>query len=131
MPQNTIKETLDKFDLREADFKRIRAVAPMLMEQLDGFIADFYEWMAKHREFKVFFGTNPARLERVKQLQRANWDTFLQADINEAWIDARRHVGAVHANIDLPNEIYFAGMAVSNNLMADRIRGLGQPAPLA
>jgi len=126
MPQNTIKETLDKFDLREADFKRIRAVAPMLMEQLDGFIADFYEWMAKHREFKVFFGTNPARLERVKQLQRANWDTFLQADINEAWIDARRHVGAVHANIDLPNEIYFAGMAVSNNLMADRIRGLGK-----
>ena len=126
MPQNTINETLEKFELRPEDFARVKAVAPMLMKQLDAFIADFYEWMGRHREFKMFFGSNPARLDRVKQLQRANWTTFLQADIDESWFAARRHVGAVHANIDLPNEIYFAGMAVSNNLMADRIHKLGK-----
>ena len=126
MPQTAIKDVLEKFDLREADFARIRAVAPMLVSQLDDFIADFYDWMSKHREYKVFFESHPARLERVKQLQRANWTSFLQAEVNEAWIDARRHVGAVHAHIDLPNDIYFAGMAVSNNLMADRVRAAGK-----
>jgi rsbT co-antagonist protein RsbR len=125
MASSSIKETLEKFDLRDADLRRIRAAAPMLVPQLDDFIADFYDWRSKHREYQVFFASNPTRLERVKKLQHANWVTFLQAEIDESWIDARRHVGAVHAHIDLPNEIYFAGMSVSNNLMADRIRGLG------
>ena len=125
MPQTVIKDILSKFDLREADFKRIRAAAPVLVEKLGDFLADFYDWMSKHREYQVFFASNPARLERVKQLQTVNWTSFLQADVDEAWIDARRHVGAVHAHIDLPNDIYFAGMSMSNNLMAERIRAAG------
>ena len=122
MSKSTIAEILSKFDLREADFQRIRAAAPVLKRQLDEFIADFYKWMAQHREYQVFFASNPSRLERVKQLQRVNWITFLEAQVDEAWFDARRHVGAVHAHIDLPTDIYFAGMATSANLMIDRLR---------
>ena len=122
MSTAAIKEILAKFDLREADFARIRAAAPVLKKDLDGFIEDFYRWMSAHREYQVFFGSNPARLERVKQMQRANWIGFLESDVDEAWIDVRRHVGAVHAHIDLPNDIYFAGMSISANLMAQRLR---------
>jgi len=46
----------------------------------------------------------------------------LDAHVDQSWVDARRHVGAVHAHIELPNDIYFAGMSVSSNLMADRLR---------
>ena len=120
--QASISDILNKFDLQEADFQRIRAVAPILKDQLDSFIDDFYKWMQNHREYQVFFGSNPARLERVKQLQRANWVNFLDAHVDQSWVDARRHVGAVHAHIELPNDIYFAGMSVSSNLMADRLR---------
>ena len=120
--QKNISEILNKFDLQEADFQRIRAVAPLLKDQLDSFIDDFYTWMQKHPEYQVFFGSNPARLDRVKQLQRANWVNFLDAHVDQSWVDARRHVGAVHAHIELPNDIYFAGMSVSSNLMADRLR---------
>ena len=120
--QKNISEILNKFDLQEADFLRIRAVAPLLKDQLDSFIDDFYTWMQKHPEYQVFFGSNPARLDRVKQLQRANWVNFLDAHVDQSWVDARRHVGAVHAHIELPNDIYFAGMSVSSNLMADRLR---------
>ena len=125
MSQTSIAEILAKFDLREADLQRIRAAATVLKPQLDDFIADFYKWMAQHREYQVFFGSNPQRLERVKQLQRTTWESFLDAHLNDAWFDARRHVGAVHAHIDLPNDIYFAGMAMSNNLMNDRLRRAG------
>ncbi|MFZ4722494.1 MAG: protoglobin domain-containing protein [Phycisphaerales bacterium] len=122
MSTAAITEILAKFDLREADFARIRAAAPVLKKDLDGFIEDFYRWMSAHREYQVFFGSNPARLERVKQMQRANWVGFLESNVDEAWIDVRRHVGAVHAHIDLPNDIYFAGMSISANLMAQRLR---------
>jgi rsbT co-antagonist protein RsbR len=122
MSTAAITEILAKFDLREADFARIRAAAPVLKKDLDGFIADFYRWMSAHREYQVFFGSNPTRLERVKQMQRANWVGFLESNVDEAWIDVRRHVGAVHAHIDLPNDIYFAGMSISANLMAQRLR---------
>ena len=122
MPTAAIKEILAKFDLRDADFARVRAAAPVLKKELDAFIEDFYRWMSAHREYQIFFGSNPARLERVKQMQRANWIGFLESDVDEAWVDVRRHVGAVHAHIDLPNDIYFAGMSVSANLMAQRLR---------
>jgi rsbT co-antagonist protein RsbR len=122
MSTAAIKEILAKFDLREADFARIRAAAPVLKKDLDGFIEDFYRWMSAHREYQVFFGSNPARLERVKQMQRANWIGFLESEVDEAWIDVRRHVGAVHAHIDLPNDIYLAGMSISASLMAQRLR---------
>jgi len=122
MSTPAIKEILAKFDLREADFARIRAAAPVLKKDLDAFIEDFYRWMSAHREYQIFFGSNPARLERVKQMQRTNWIGFLESDVDEAWVEVRRHVGAVHAHIDLPNDIYFAGMSVSANLMAQRLR---------
>jgi rsbT co-antagonist protein RsbR len=122
MSTPAIKEILAKFDLREADFARIRAAAPVLKKDLDAFIEDFYRWMSAHREYQIFFGSNPTRLERVKQMQRANWIGFLESDVDEAWVEVRRHVGAVHAHIDLPNDIYFAGMSVSANLMAQRLR---------
>ena len=122
MSTPAIKEILAKFDLREADFARIRAAAPVLKKELDAFIEDFYRWMSAHREYQIFFGSNPARLERVKQMQRTNWIGFLESDVDEAWVEVRRHVGAVHAHIDLPNDIYFAGMSVSANLMAQRLR---------
>ena len=122
MSKTNIPEILAKFDLREADFARIRAVTPILKRQLDEFLADFYEWMAQHREYQTFFGSNPARLERVKQLQRVTWIGLLEAQIDDAWFDARRHIGAVHAHIDLPNDIYFAAVSVSNSLLSSRLR---------
>ena len=70
MPQATINEILAKFDIRDADIKRIRGAAPVLKREMDAFIADFYTWMAQHREYQTFFASNPSRLERVKQLQR-------------------------------------------------------------
>ena len=75
--------------------------------------------LERHRRF---FGSNPARLDRVKPMQRANWVAFLDAHIDQAWIDARRHVGQVHAHIDLPNDIYFAAMSKSASIMVSQLR---------
>lgn len=65
MSTPAIKEILAKFDLREADFARIRAAAPVLKKDLDAFIEDFYRWMSAHREYQIFFDSNPARLVAI------------------------------------------------------------------
>ncbi|MFZ9510561.1 MAG: protoglobin domain-containing protein [Burkholderiaceae bacterium] len=51
-------------------------------------------------------------------MQRVHWNGMFEAHIDEAWFASRKHVGAVHANIDLPNDIYFAGMSAFRRLRA-------------
>ena len=122
MHQTSIPELLAKFDISQADLDRVRAAGAVLKPRLDAFIDEFYAWMAAAPEYKVFFGSNPARLDRVKPMQRANWVAFLDANIDQAWVDARRHVGQVHAHIDLPNDIYFAAMSKSASIMVAQLR---------
>jgi len=122
MSTPAIKAILAKFDLCKADFVRIRAAAPLLKRDLDAFIEDFYRWISTRREYPISFGSNPAPLERMKQMQCANWVGFQELEVDEAWIEVRRHVGALHGHLDLPNDIEFAGMSVSANLMAQRLR---------
>lgn len=122
MPQASINEILSKFQIQDDDFERIRAVAPLLKKELPEHIESFYTWMRKHNEYQVYFASNPNRLERVKTLQKDHWNTFFDAQIDEDWFASRKHVGAVHAHIDLPNDIYFAGMSMSGKSLVDRLR---------
>lgn len=122
MPQTSINEILNKFQIYEDDFERIRAVAPFLKKELPDHIESFYTWMRKHNEYQVYFASNPKRLERVKSLQVEHWNSFFEAQIDEKWFAERKHVGAVHAHIDLPNDIYFAGMSMSGKSLVDRLR---------
>lgn len=125
MTPTAIDEILEKFDLTPEDLGRVRAAAPFMKRGLDAHIEDFYDWMSQLREFSLFFDSNPGTLERVKRLQKAHWTSFLEARLDEAWFAARRHIGAVHAHIDLPNDIYFAAMSKSGKLLVDRLRGAG------
>ena len=127
MHHASIPELLAKFDITQADLDRVRSAGAVLKPRLDEFIDEFYEWMARTPDYKLFFGSSPARLDRVKPLQRANWVAFLDANIDRAWIDARRHVGQVHAHIDLPNDVYFAAMSKSAAIMVAQLRAATPP----
>jgi rsbT co-antagonist protein RsbR len=125
MTQASIDEILSKFQIDHQDLDRIRKVAPMLKKELPDHIETFYVWLKRQQEFQVYFASNPNRLERVKKLQVDHWNSFFDARIDEQWFASRKHVGAVHAYIDLPNDIYFAGMSVSGKSLVDRIRKSG------
>ncbi|TFH75251.1 STAS domain-containing protein [Gammaproteobacteria bacterium LSUCC0112] len=122
MALSSVEEILTKFQIENEDLERIRRVAPLLKNELAQHVDSFYVWLRNHKEFKVYFGSNPNRLERVRKLQIDHWETFLEAQIDEEWFESRRHVGAVHAYIDLPNEIYFAGMSMSGKSLVERLR---------
>lgn len=127
MNANLIAETLNKFQITDQDITRIKDSASVLRPQIPEHIESFYVWMQKHNEYKVYFADQPNRLDRVKNLQLKHWDTFFDANLDEQWFTARKHVGAVHAHIDLPNDIYFAGMSMSGKSLTDRLRLEKQP----
>lgn len=129
MDQVSINEILTKFEIGDDDLALVRAAAPLLHQELDSHIDRFYDWMARHKEYKFFFASNQPRLERVKKMQRVHWTSMFDAHIDEAWFASRKHVGAVHANIDLPNDIYFAGMSVSGKSLVDQVTAKGSKYP--
>ena len=118
----TVSEILHKFQVDQSDLARVRAAGKIIVPELESHIAGFYDWLERHREYQLYFAPNPTRLERVKKLQRTHWLTFFDAQVDDAWFASRRHVGAVHANIDLPNDIYFAGMSMSGKSLVERLR---------
>ena len=120
--QLQIADIMNKFEINAEDIGRIRAAGNLLRPELDDHIEKFYDWLKQHKEFQIYFASNPKRLERVIELQRAHWESFFTANLDEKWFASRIHVGAVHAHIDLPNDIYFAGMSMSGKSLVDRIR---------
>lgn len=127
-PHSEIDRIKAKFNISARDTALVHQAGELLADHIPTFIDQWYEWLRAREEFVQFFGTNPTNLKRVQGLQLGNWKTFFQAEIDQQYIDDRRHVGAVHARIDLPNEIYFAGMGVSLDLLSDALRAV-QPPP--
>jgi rsbT co-antagonist protein RsbR len=126
MDQVTQLSILKKFEIEQADIDRVRAVGPMLMLEINDHLGLFYDWMSNHDEYQIFFANNPERMNRVQTMQAAYWRTFFEANLTTTWFAERRHVGAVHAHIDLPNDIYFAGVAFSAKSLIGRLRKLGK-----
>jgi rsbT co-antagonist protein RsbR len=129
-PSN-INETLVKFEIGDHEIQTVRASASLLKKDVDAHIDRFYDWMSQHKEYRFFFASNLPRLERVKAMQRRHWLTLFDAVLDEEWFLARKHVGAVHAHMDVPNDIYFAGMSVSGKSLVDQVTAAdsGYPNP--
>jgi len=126
MDDTTNQAILKKFGMDQDDVDRMRAVGSTLMAQIDDHLGLFYDWMANHEEYQVFFANSPERLSRVRGMQAGYWRTFFEAKLNNEWFAERRHVGAVHAHIDLPNAIYFAGVSFSAKAIVQRLKSMGK-----
>ena len=107
-----------KFLISNESCAQMARIGELLQHRLDDFVHDWYEWLMRQEEFLVFFGSSEsANLRRAQSLQKTHWMDFFKADITEDYVTGRRHVGAVHARIELPNEIYFAGMSLAQELI--------------
>lgn len=119
---NNAETICRNFNLTEQDQVLVRHAGELLQNDMQEFIDGWYQWLSTRDEFEVFFGSNPANLNRVKGLQQNYWKSFFESKIDEQYISIRRHIGQVHERINLPNEIYFAGMSIANQLIAKIIK---------
>ncbi|MDF1523178.1 MAG: protoglobin domain-containing protein [Trueperaceae bacterium] len=119
---------LAKFDVTDADLDLFREAGTHLVPQIEGFVQDWYGWLRQHEEFETFFGSAEELLAHVQRHQVRHWSTFFSGAIDDRYLAARRHVGAVHGRIDLPNVIYLAGMFMSDKLLRERLAAV-RPTP--
>jgi rsbT co-antagonist protein RsbR len=112
---------LTKFDVTDLDLELIREAGGHLVPQIDGFVQDWYAWLRGHDEFEAFFGNADELLAHVQRHQVRHWTAFFAGEVDDRYIAARRHVGAVHGRIDLPNVIYLAGMFMSDRMLRERL----------
>lgn len=117
-----IDKLLQKFEITEGDTQLVHEVGSLVMPDIEGHLDTFYAWMAQHQEYQDYFADDEPRLRRVRKMQINYWGAFFEAKLNEDWRKARQHVGEVHANIDLPNDIYFAGVSFSSNSIANTLK---------
>ncbi|MGA1108499.1 MAG: protoglobin domain-containing protein [Pseudomonadales bacterium] len=121
--QEQVLLTLAKFEISDYDIQMIKKAGEIVNDRLDEMIDQFYDWLVKQEEFALFFGDNSANLERVKKKQRELWERFFEGRIDLEYFEARRQIGGVHEAIGLPNDIYCAGMSVSEDALQSMVHG--------
>lgn len=126
--QKEVATLLRKFGLTQADLTNVRIAGQLLESQLPAFIQEWYEWLAQEEEYQFFFAGNPDSLARVQRQQLSHWQTFFAAVVDAQFLQSRRHIGQVHARIDLQNDIYLAGVSNAVALLNQRLNRL-QPQP--
>ncbi|NDG94171.1 MAG: STAS domain-containing protein [Gammaproteobacteria bacterium] len=120
--QEEVQSTLAKFEISDVDIQMIRQAGESLSGRLGEMIDEFYRWLRQQEEFGLFFGDNASNLERVMQKQLEIWERFFEGRVDLEYFEARRQIGAVHEAIGLPNDIYCAGMSVSENALQQMIQ---------
>ena len=120
--QEEVQSTLAKFEISDIDIQMIRQAGESLSGRLGEMIDQFYRWLRQQEEFGLFFGDNASNLERVMQKQLEIWERFFEGRVDLEYFEARRQIGAVHEAIGLPNDIYCAGMSVSESALQQMIQ---------
>jgi rsbT co-antagonist protein RsbR len=114
----TAKELRQQYGVVDTDLEAIRTFGKIVLPKASDFVDHFYKWLRKWPEFEEFF-PNDEGLDRVVTLQVAYYEKFFTQDIDEAYVESRRTVGAVHARIGLPVAIYLAAMNESMRYMTE------------
>ena len=102
-------DLLELDSISKDDLERIEAYSELARPHLDGMVSEWYAWLGQQPEYDQFFSDKDV-LERVVGLQMEYWRSFMAGKVDEAYLEGRRRVGAVHARIGLPLNTYFAGM---------------------
>lgn len=123
-----VTSTLAKFDITADDMALIREAGKLLGEGVSRFVSELYDWLHVQEEFNTFFGGNQRLIERVMDAQRRHWASFLEAQVDDTYFASRRHIGAIHEHIQLPNDIYCATMSKAQALLVKHLQTI-KPAP--
>ncbi len=103
---------LNQFRITDADLELVRKFGKKIKPDLQAYVDEFYVWLEDQPYFDSFF-RDKQHIQKTKKLQIEYWHKFFDANIDDEYIESRRDIGKVHAQIELPLDIYFAGLNVS------------------
>lgn len=103
----SIKEQLKKFRIDEATIKTIRKAGEAILPMLPEIIEKYRQWLLASPEMVQILGGTTG-VEKNAKLKEAHWGSVWLAEIDEAYLDFRRELGKLHAELGISLENYFS-----------------------
>lgn len=105
---DTPEKLLELYGIEDRDLGRIRAHGELVLPRLDRAISRFYSWLRVQPEWHML--SDPDTLQRVQAQQLTYWKQFFTGRVDEQYIEDRRKLGEIHAQVGLSLTAYFAAM---------------------
>jgi len=87
------------------DVERLRSLEPLFQEFADEFVVAFYRHLYAFPETAALL-RDPVMVERLKQAQRAHFESLLTATWNDDYVTRRLHIGKTHADVGLSPDLF-------------------------
>jgi len=117
---------LSQFRITDADLELVRKIGKKIKPDLEAFVDEFYVWLRAQPYFESFF-SDERQVEKVRGQQIEYWHEFFDANVDDAYVESRRYIGKVHAQVELPLDIYMAALNVSFENCLDVLFSSGKP----
>lgn len=101
---------LEMFSISDMDLADVADAGAALDPHLDDVVERWYGWLRSQSGAMRLFSSED-QLARVKRQQTQHWRTFFRGRVDAGYLAMRQHIGQVHASIELPNDVYFAGVS--------------------
>jgi signal transduction histidine kinase len=105
-------ERLAYFDLGPADREVLRKLAPLARQTVGDIVAGFYEHLLRFPELAGLLHEEPARLERLKEKQRAYFLDITEGRFDDQYFETRLRVGDAHQRVGLRPSWYLGAFAL-------------------
>lgn len=100
-----LRARLQFLQLDEQDAQRLRSMLDPFRELTELFVEQFYDHLQAFDATSRFL-EDPHRLARLQKLQRDHFESLLKAEWDELYLENRRRVGARHADVGLPPQLF-------------------------
>lgn len=111
------EELLGLYRIETSHLEAIRSMRGEARPRIEGVIEHFYQWMGEHPAMMAFFETEDIMLH-VRKMQTVYWERFLDANVNNEYLNDRRRIGEIHARIGLPVMFYIGAI----NMVYDELK---------
>jgi rsbT co-antagonist protein RsbR len=117
---------LSRFRITDSDLALVKKFGVKITPNLEDYIEEFYKWLTPQPFFSLFF-PDERRVEVTKAAQVEYMRQFFTADIDDAYVESRREIGKVHARVELPLDIYMAGVSINFENCVEILESGGKP----
>ena len=107
-------DILIDYNVTNDDISLLASYYEIFKPEISRFIDDFYTWMENKAFYREFF-TKQNVLSKEKKAQLNHWHDLFSAEINDEYLEKRFIIGKRHAQINLPIDVYIAGMTYLNS----------------
>lgn len=103
--EGSLERRLAFLGLTDDDAARLRRLRPHFQAYADEFVEAFYDHLFAFPETARFL-QDPARVERLKRVQRLHFESLLAAEWDEAFAAERRRAGQTHADLEIHPDLF-------------------------